>query len=79
MEGVPELAEQILDMPCAPRRAARRRGLTDVISNPMYATGVGLGVYGAAHRTRRSSRRSRIETFSTRFIARMKEWFGEIF
>ncbi len=50
MEGVPELAEQILDMPV--RRGLPRGvgGLIDVISNPMYATGVGLGIYGAAHR-----------------------------
>ncbi|MBI2002406.1 MAG: cell division protein FtsA, partial [candidate division NC10 bacterium] len=56
MEGVPELAEQVFDMPV--RRGIPRGvgGLTDVISSPMYATGVGLGLYGAAHRDRRKFR-----------------------
>jgi len=79
MEGVPELAEQILDMPV--RRGVPRGvgGLTDVISNPMYATGVGLGVYGAAHRTRRKFKKVTDRNIFDKVIARMKEWFGEIF
>jgi cell division protein FtsA len=79
MEGVPELAEQILDMPV--RRGVPRGvgGLTDVISNPMYATGVGLCVYGAAHRTRRKFKKVTDRNIFDKVIARMKEWFGEIF
>jgi cell division protein FtsA len=79
MEGVPELAEQLFDMPV--RRGAPRGvgGLTDVISNPMYATGVGLGIYGAAHRTRRKFRKVTDRNIFDKVIARMKEWFGEIF
>jgi cell division protein FtsA len=79
MEGVPELAEQIFDMPV--RRGIPRGvgGLTDVISSPMYATGVGLAVYGAAHRTRRKFRKVTDRNIFDKVIARMKEWFGEIF
>jgi len=79
MDGVPELAEQILDMPV--RRGLPRGvgGLTDVISNPMYATGVGLGIYGAAHRSRRKFRKVTDRNIFDKVIARMKEWFGEIF
>ena len=46
MEGVVELAEGIFEMPVslgAPRRVS---GLDDIISNPIYATGVGLLLYG---------------------------------
>jgi len=79
MEGVPELAEQIFDLPV--RRGIPRGvgGLTDVISNPMYATGVGLGLYGAAHRDRRKFRQVTDRNIFDKVIARMKEWFGEIF
>jgi cell division protein FtsA len=79
MEGVPELAEQIFDMPV--RRGIPRGvgGLTDVINNPMYATGVGLGLYGAAHRSRRKFRKVTDRNIFDKVIDRMKEWFGEIF
>jgi cell division protein FtsA len=79
MEGVPELAEQIFDMPV--RRGVPRGvgGLTDVISSPMYATGVGLGIYGAAHRDRRKFRQVTDRNIFDKVVARMKEWFGEIF
>lgn len=79
MEGVPELAEQVFDMPV--RRGVPRGvgGLTDVISSPMYATGVGLGIYGAAHRDRRKFRQVTDRNIFDKVVARMKEWFGEIF
>ncbi|MBI2560807.1 MAG: cell division protein FtsA [candidate division NC10 bacterium] len=79
MEGVPELAEQVFDMPV--RRGIPRGvgGLTDVISSPMYATGVGLGLYGAAHRDRRKFRQVTDRNIFDKVVARMKEWFGEIF
>jgi len=79
MEGVPELAEQLFDMPV--RRGIPRGvgGLTDVISSPMYATGVGLGIYGAAHRDRRKFRQVTDRNMFDKVVARMKEWFGEIF
>jgi cell division protein FtsA len=79
MEGVPELAEQVFDMPV--RRGAPRGvgGLTDVISSPMYATGVGLGLYGAAHRDRRKFRKVTDRNIFDKVVARMKEWFGEVF
>ena len=46
MQGVVELAEEIFHMPvnlAAPRGVA---GLADVVHNPIYATGVGLAMYG---------------------------------
>jgi cell division protein FtsA len=79
MEGVPELAEQIFDMPV--RRGTPRgvAGLTDVIGSPMYATGVGLGLFGAAHRDRRKFRKVTDRNIFEKVIERMREWFGEIF
>ena len=47
MEGIPELAEAVLELPA--RRGMPRGvgGLTDVVKSPAYATGVGLVRYGA--------------------------------
>jgi cell division protein FtsA len=46
MEGVPELAEQVLGLPA--RRGLPRGigGLTDVVRSPIYSTGVGLVRFG---------------------------------
>ena len=43
LEGVPELAEQIFDLPVRRGYPLRVGGLTDVINNPMFATAVGTG------------------------------------
>jgi cell division protein FtsA len=49
LEGMPELAEQVLGLPV--RRACPKGvgGLVDVVKSPAYATGVGLVLYGARH------------------------------
>lgn len=49
MEGAVELAEQVFNLPirCATPKGVG--GLVDVVSNPMYSTGVGLVIYGANH------------------------------
>jgi cell division protein FtsA len=47
MEGVAEIAEQVLGLPT--RRGAPRKigGLVDVVRSPAYSTGVGLVMFGA--------------------------------
>lgn len=49
MQGIPELAESVLELPS--RRGLPRDigGLTDVVRAPEYATGVGLVRYGFDH------------------------------
>jgi len=46
MEGVVELAEEIFHMPVRLASPQKVTGLSDVVNNPMYATGVGLLIYG---------------------------------
>jgi cell division protein FtsA len=50
MEGVPELAEGIFDQPVRRGVPIGIGGLTDIIESPIYATGVGLALYGARTR-----------------------------
>ncbi|MDH5485531.1 MAG: cell division protein FtsA [Gammaproteobacteria bacterium] len=49
MEGVIELAEEIFHMPVRLGVPQFVSGLSDVVSNPIYATGVGLLLFGEQH------------------------------
>jgi len=80
LEGMPELAEQIFNLPVRRGLPQQIGGLVDVVNSPVYATGVGLVVYG--------SKNVGISEFPTaqtdenlfrRVSRRMKEWFGEFF
>jgi cell division protein FtsA len=46
MEGVVELAEEIFHMPVRVGVPQLVRGLSDVVKNPIYSTGVGLLLFG---------------------------------
>lgn len=46
MEGVVELAEEVFHMPVRLAVPQKVKGLSDVVNNPMYSTGVGLLLYG---------------------------------
>jgi cell division protein FtsA len=80
LEGMPELAEQVFDLPV--RRGAPRDvgGLVEIISSPMYSTGVGLVHYGNTHRDEgRFGRTSSDERIWGRVVNRMKDWFQDFF
>lgn len=47
MEGVVELAEEIFHMPVSIGKPTNVTGLIDIVRNPIYATAVGLLLYGA--------------------------------
>jgi len=78
LAGMPELAEEVLGLPV--RRGMPRGigGLVDVVKSPMYATGVGLVIYGAKHQDRRMFRIREDNTFR-KVKGRMREWLEEIF
>ncbi|MBI4826831.1 MAG: cell division protein FtsA [Nitrospirae bacterium] len=59
MEGMDVMAENILDMPVRIGMPAGIEGLTDDMSSPMYATGVGLLIYGAREMTAENEKHSR--------------------
>ncbi len=80
MEGVPELAEAVFDQPVRRGVPAAVGGLADIVRSPIYATGVGLALYGAR---RQSSGAPPLDpndgAFLTRIGRRVAGWFGEIF
>jgi cell division protein FtsA len=78
LPGMPELAEQIFNLPV--RRGLPRDigGLTDVVNSPIYATGVGLVKYGSRNLASRNFSIGQENVFD-KIVRRMKEWFGEFF
>ncbi|MBW1843676.1 MAG: cell division protein FtsA [Deltaproteobacteria bacterium] len=75
LEGMPELAEEVFEAPV--RRGIPRNigGLQDVVRGPMYATGVGLAIYGASQQHDRGRFRIRDESIFGRVRQRMRDWF----
>ena len=76
MEGAVELAEEVFHMPVRLGAPQYVEGLMDVIRNPIYATGVGLLLYGYENLTRRNKRTTPIGHNLGDAWDRMKAWFG---
>jgi cell division protein FtsA len=72
MEGVVELAEEILHMPVRLGSPHGVVGLSEVVNNETHATGVGLLLYGS--RTE-GSRSSLISRGREGIWSRIKSWF----
>jgi cell division protein FtsA len=80
LEGSPELAEQIFNLPVRRGVPQNLGGLADVVNSPVYATGVGLVVYGSKNLgIREFPTIQSDENVFRRVARRMKEWFGEFF
>ncbi len=78
LPGMPELAEQVFNLPVRRGVPQDIGGLTDVVNSPVYATGVGLVKYGARHVGTKNFSIGDANLFD-RVMSRMKEWFGEFF
>ena len=74
MEGVVELAEEIFHMPVRLASPQGVAGLADVVNNPMYATGVGLLMYGLKQKTTDSLPMMRPGGAES-IIQKIKTWF----
>ena len=79
MEGAVDLAEEIFHMPVRVGAPQYARGLHDIIRNPIYATAVGLLLYGAeeVHEGAREEREAKNQGLS--FAGRVKDWFARHF
>ena len=77
LDGVTEIAESVFGLPTRLGKPRGISGLVDVVNNPMYATGVGLVLYGARVRSQKKFR-IRDENIFNRVMTRMKRWFQEV-
>lgn len=73
-EGAAELAEEIYQMPVRIASPAHVKGLTEVVNNSIYSTGVGLLVYGMQNRGNGVSG----SRASDSLVARVKRWLSQL-
>ena len=78
LEGLPELVEQIFNLPVRRGYPAGVGGLMDVVNNPMYATGVGLVLYGKRYGSEGRVKNSERGVFG-KMGQGVKKFFSEFF
>jgi len=71
VKGLVDLAEEIFHMPVRMGVPQHVSGLTDVVQNPVYSTGVGLLLYGREHHGRTAS----LNGDGQGLLLTMKKWF----
>ena len=75
MEGVVDLAEEIFHMPVRLGVPQYVSGLSDVVSNPIHATGVGLLLFGEQHQSSGSAHIFSKNGGVKGIWERMRNWF----
>ena len=75
MEGAIELAEEIFHMPVRLGSPQNMNGLTDVVRNPIYATGVGLLHFSRLHDGEPHPELTASEKSFNALWGRMRDWF----
>jgi cell division protein FtsA len=78
LPGITEMAEQIFNASARIGYPQGVNGLLEVVNKPMYATAVGLVIYGA--KTAKKPRKFRIRDrhIFERVLNRMKKWFEDV-
>lgn len=73
MEGVVDLAEEIFHLPVRLGMPHNIQGLTDIVNNPIYSTGVGLLLYGLQQQQENRSPPGKIS--GSGWVERIRKWF----
>ncbi len=78
MDGLTELAEQVLQLRVQVGYPMELKGLSDRVNYPMYATSLGLAMYGETLRREEKQKQALRRSSSAMggFFRRIKEWFG---
>jgi cell division protein FtsA len=79
LEGLPELAEQIFDLPVRRGTPHGVGGMVTVIDSPVCTTGVGLVLYGMHHRDGERFGPGGGQKWWGRGLHRARDWFGSFF
>jgi cell division protein FtsA len=79
LEGTVELAEQVFGMPTSLGIPKGVTGLADSVNQPIYATGVGLVMFGMHHRHRKGAIGGNGDDFFESILGRMKSWVKDFF
>lgn len=78
LDGMGDIAEEIFGVPVRVGYPSGVGGLIDVVNSPVYATGVGLVLYGARN-GEYAALRNPTGGFFERVRTRMTEWFSAHF
>ena len=78
LPGMVEMAEETCNMPVRLGVPTQVGGLTDVVSSPVYSTGVGLVLFGLKQQDRKILRITEKNVLS-KVSNQMVEWFSEFF
>jgi cell division protein FtsA len=80
LEGMPEIGEQLFDMPVRRGAPSGIGGLVDVVASPVYSTAVGLVLCGYRNRAGLgvSARQAATGTFG-KVTGRLVDWFRDFF
>jgi len=79
MEGIPESAEKVMELPARRGAPINIGGLVDVVNSPMYATGVGLVLFGMHDTGPGRSRKLGNGNMFGNVMGRMKDWMEGFF
>ncbi len=79
LEGMPEAAEQFLDLPVRRGTPSGVGGLRDIVSNPKHATGVGLILHARRLEQEGEAAGYRNGRKFGRVMDRMRSWMSEFF
>jgi cell division protein FtsA len=78
LEGLPEIAEDILDAPVRRGAPSEIGGLADSVGTPQYSTAVGLALYGLGQR-QKVPQRTAHPLLLSRVSDMVKVWWNELF
>lgn len=78
LPGITEMAEQIFNTPARVGYPQGMTGLVEIVNKPMYATAVGLVLYGSKAGKKAKKFRIRDTNIFNRVMGRMKRWFQDV-
>ncbi len=78
IQGIEELGEQIFNLPTRIGYPRGIGGLRDVVNSPIFATAVGLLLYGAEKQGVAQKLRIRDTNVFNRILSRMRKWYSDI-
>jgi cell division protein FtsA len=77
LPGMAEIAEEIIGLPVRLGIPQGVHGLMDVVKSPIYATGVGLVLYGAKHQDQKHFK-VKEDNIYTKVRRRMSAWIQDM-
>ncbi len=78
IQGIEDLGEQIFNLPTRIGYPRNIGGLRDVVNSPIFATAVGLLLYGAEKHGVEQKLRIRDSNVFNRILSRMRKWYADI-